>query len=59
MSNDATQDPGKGSGDQAPKVIQAPTAQDAGGPASIPKPATGGTYSHGVKAGGEAGRGPQ
>jgi formate dehydrogenase major subunit len=51
MSNDAT----KGSGDQAPKAIQAPTGQDEGGPASVPKPVTGGTYSQGAKAGGEAG----
>ena len=44
-----------GSSGEKPKVVRAPTPEDAGGPASGPKPGSGGTYSQGVKAGGEAG----
>jgi formate dehydrogenase major subunit len=39
---------------EAPKTVRAPGSEDAGGPGSA-KPAAGGTYSQGVKSGGEAG----
>src|ERR1700742_3534680 len=40
---------------EEPKTVRAPERQDAGGPVSGPEPASGGTYSQGAKAGGEAG----
>ncbi|MBV8851874.1 MAG: (2Fe-2S)-binding protein, partial [Sinobacteraceae bacterium] len=40
---------------EEPKTVRAPGRQDAGGPAAEAKPAAGGTYSQGSKAGGEAG----
>jgi len=38
-----------------PQTVRAPTPTDAGGPKGTAKPGGGGTYSQGVKAGGEAG----
>ena len=36
-------------------MVRAPGTEDAGGPATAPKPTAGGTYSQGTKSGGEAG----
>jgi len=40
---------------EEPKTVRAPERQDAGGPTNAPQPTSGGTYSQGAKAGGEAG----
>jgi formate dehydrogenase major subunit len=40
---------------EQPKTVRAPEREDAGGTTATPKPAAGGTYSQGAKAGGEAG----
>src|ERR1700761_9573168 len=40
---------------EEPKTVRAPERQDAGGPTHSPKPNSGGTYSQGAKAGGQAG----
>src|SRR5579862_6017256 len=41
-----------------PKVVSSPQLSDAGGDAAAAKPAAGGTYSQGTKAGGESGTVP-